>query len=562
MAYEKMTVGSAVRRIHDGELLLPAIQRDYVWSEERIYAFLDSLLRGYPFGTLLFWNTKERVQYRDFVKEYVDGCRFTLQVKDAGKRGTMVLDGQQRLQTLYLSLRGTHEHRVLHLNLLSGDAGADASEERYKFEFLASSEAEKRNAAGEEQGYWVPLRDLESIRDYAHRHARVQKWTEDAGLAAGSPAGGRLGQTVEIAHARLKAEELLSFFTIDRDYGDDGLVTPIDEILEIFVRINSGGQVLGKSDLMFSLMQLHWEDAYDRLEDLCDELNRKGSFSFDKDFAIKCALVCLGKGARYQVEKLRDEKTLAALQEQFPVIRSSLEHLVDVLVNAALIQDQRILGSYNSLIPFVYYVYLKGGRPVRNEEERLSIARMLYLSLMTHAFSRYADSRIDGAVREVFDPAHAGGPGTFPAAQLAGFIKAKEGIDRFDDELLQRNLHLLMNLIEGRSLLPEGRRRHRPEYDHIFPQSRLRDRGVPDDRIDHFANLRLISKQENIWKRDKDPKEYFAANPSSLDKYLVPESLLEYDDFDAFLIERRRRIWDRVRTRLGVPANELPGDVT
>jgi hypothetical protein len=559
VGHDKMTVSSAMHRIEERQFLLPMIQREYVWSEERIYAFLDSLLRGYPFGQLLFWNTKERVQHREFIKDYTDGVRFTPQVKARGERGTMVLDGQQRLQSLYLALRGTHEHRVLHLNLLSGEAG-DASEQRFKFEFLGSGEAERRNVATSGTEFWVPLRHIERIPDFAHKHAQVQKWIASAGLTD-PDAVGRLGQTVEVAHARLRGEEALSFFTVDRDYGDDGVTTSIDEILEIFVRINSGGQVLSKSDLMFSLMQLHWEDAYDGLEDLCDELNRKGRFSFDKDFAIKCALVCLGKGARYDVAKLRDEATLAAFQAQFPTIRSALEHTVDLLVNTARIQDQRILGSYNALVPFVYFVYLQGGRPLKREQERLALAQLLYLALMTHAFTRYADGRIDGAVREVFDPAHKSAPGKFPADALRDFIRAKEGADRIDDDLLQRNLHLLMNIIEGGSLLPEGRRRHRPEYDHIFPRSELAEREVPEERINHFANFRLVSKQENIWKLDKDPKEYFAENPGALDRYLVPADLLKYEQFDEFLAERRRRIWGRVRTMLAIPVDQIPADV-
>ncbi|MFW5876533.1 MAG: GmrSD restriction endonuclease domain-containing protein [Myxococcota bacterium] len=554
-----MTVSSAMGRIEERHFLLPAIQREYVWSEERIYSFLDSLMRGYPFGQLLFWNTKDRVQYREFVKDYIDGVRFTLQVKPEGERGTMVLDGQQRLQSLYLALRGTHEHRVLHLNLLSGDA-ADASEQHYEFDFLGSAEAERRNATNAGAEYWVPLRAIEQIADYAHKHARIQQWIASAGLTD-PQAVGRLGQTVEIAHARLRGEERLSFFTVDREYGDNGVQTSVDEILEIFVRINSGGQVLGKSDLMFSLMQLHWEDAYDDLEDLCDEVNRKGRFSFDKDFAIKCALVCLGKGARYDVAKLRNEQTLSALQESFPAIRNALTHTVDLVVNVARIQDQRILGSYNALIPFVYYMYLQGGRPLKSEQERLAVAHLLYLALMTHAFSRYADSRIDGAVRDVFNPAHESKPGAFPTDALREFIRSKEGADRIDDDLLQRNMHLVMNLIEGGSLLPEGRRRHRPEYDHIFPQSALRERGVPEDEINHFANFRLISKQENIWKLDKDPKCYFTENPGALDRYLVPGDLLDYDDFDKFLTQRRSRIWERVRSMLAIPEEQLPEDI-
>jgi uncharacterized protein with ParB-like and HNH nuclease domain len=76
---------------------------------------------------------------------------------------------------------------------------------------------------------------------------------------------------------------ILNYFTIDKEYGDDGLTTDLDEILEIFVRINSGGQVLSKSDLMFSLMLMLSEEAADLIADLIESLNRKGRYDFDKD---------------------------------------------------------------------------------------------------------------------------------------------------------------------------------------------------------------------------------------------------------------------------------------
>ena len=73
MSYDSTTVATIVSRISNGELVLPAIQRDFVWDPDRMFNFLDSWMRGYPFGTLLFWNTKGRLQYRSFVRDYEKG---------------------------------------------------------------------------------------------------------------------------------------------------------------------------------------------------------------------------------------------------------------------------------------------------------------------------------------------------------------------------------------------------------------------------------------------------------------------------------------------------------
>ncbi len=117
------------------------------------------------------------------------------------------------------------------------------------------------------------------------------------GLEPGSIAGVRLQQNLDIARDALRASEIINYYTVDKEYGDDGQVTPLDEVLEMAVRMNSGGQVLSKSDLMFSLIQLHWEGAYDAIAEVVDALNANGRFEFDRrDFVLKAALVCAGKG--------------------------------------------------------------------------------------------------------------------------------------------------------------------------------------------------------------------------------------------------------------------------
>lgn len=551
MSYEKTNIMSVLNRIRDSNLVLPDIQRDFVWAPEQIYKLLDSILRDYPFGTLLFWNTKQRVQYREFIKEWSKGQSYTFQIKKEGQKGTLVLDGQQRLQSLYVAVHGSHENRILYFDVLSGIDNEDTSEIMYRSEFLMPHLAELRNQQRKRAEYWVPLKDIVGIPSPDLLTIRTQQYQAQAGVQAESDVGMRLSRNLSNVFWKLKAQEILNYYIIDKDYGDDGRKTGIDEILEIFVRVNSGGQVLTKSDLMFSLIQLHWEDATTSITQLLDDLNAKGRFEFDKDFVLKCALVCCGKGARYEVRKLRDETTLDSLQDSFPRLAKALVSCVDFVVNTARFQDGRILGSYNSLIPFIYFLYLQPNQMAKGEDTLLAMNQALYLALMTSGFSRYADSRIDYAVQHIFDPAHGSQPGVFPLGAIRRFIGEREGRDHIDDWLLQNNKSLLMNILEGGSLLPEGRRYYRPEYDHIFPKSKLEGRYDQDD-INHYANLRLISKHQNIWKSNQDPQPYFRDHPKAAQRYLIPTDYLEYEQFPQFLEERRRLIWDRLHQFLGI----------
>lgn len=560
MSYDSITISTAMRRIGNSELVLPAIQRDFVWSPDRIYRFLDSLMRGYPIGTLLFWNTKQRVQYREFTADHTDNLRYTFHIKEEGKRGTMVLDGQQRLQLLYLSLHGSLHGQQLHFNVLTGNDTEDASEAKYHFEFLSDKKAVERNAQHKGHQLWVPLTEIYQVMNIPQRVHLVEEYHAQAGLDRPSEASHRLIQNVEVAYSKLKAEQILSHYTIDPNYGEDLSPTPINEILEIFVRINSGGQVLSKSDLMFSLLQLGWEDAADSIDDLLDELNDIGSFDFDKDFVLRCALVCCGRGARYDVNKLRDEATIAQIEADFPRIVRALQSCVDFLVTDARILDGRILGSYNSVIPFVYFLYHQNNQVPHSESMVQAMKHALYLSLMTSVFARYAESRIDGIIRNVLDPAQHSSPNAFPLDQFRAFVKQREGRDRIDNWLLQRNIWLVMNILEGGTVLPQGRRRHRPEVDHIFPSSKLRDADYEKDEINDFANLRLVSKRDNIWKSNLNPKEYFEAHPGVADQYLIPTNLLNYDQYPEFLLARRQRIWERIQAFLGLSDEDLPDD--
>lgn len=551
MSYEKCTVLSVVGRIRGEDLVLPAIQRDFVWQPERVYSLIDSILRGYPFGTLLFWNTRQRVQYREFVKDWREDHTFTFRVKEQGSKRTFVLDGQQRLQSLYMSLYGSYEGRQLYLDLLSGEQDGDVAELRYASEFLEGGEAAQRNASERGKQLWVLLREIAEITDVRQLVFRRQEFLARTGLEPGSAAGVRLQQNLDIARDALRASEIINYYAVDKEYGEDGQVTPLDEVLEIFVRMNSGGQVLSKSDLMFSLIQLRWEGAYEAIADAVDALNANGRFEFDRDFVLKAALVCAGKGARYNVAKFRDESTLALIRDDFPAIRDALINTADFVVNDARFLDGRVLGSYNALIPFVYFLYRQPRQLPRDEQTRVEMKQALYLILMLPSFSRAADSRIDGLVQRVLNPAHAQQPGVFPLEQVRQFVRERDGRGEIDDWLLQNNIPILMNIVEGGARLPEGRRAHRPEYDHIFPRSELARHGYSEAQINHYANFRLISKRDNIWKSNKDPGPYFAGQSEVAARYLIPDKLLDYSQYPAFLDARQKIIWQRLQNFLG-----------
>ena len=558
MSYEKATIMSNLRKIHEKELILPAIQRDFVWDEEHIYQLLDSIFRGYPFGTLLFWNTKQRVQFREFTLAWRENERYTYDIKPEGKKATLVLDGQQRLQSLYVVMYGSVDNKRLYFDLLSGDEPDDVSQAKYLFQFFTSGQAERENEEKSGEVYWVQLNEIAMLDNFGQMTGKTQNFLARLNYSANSVDGMRVSNNVATAYHSLKSDQVLNFFTIDKEYGDDNITTNQDEILEIFVRVNSGGQVLTKSDLMFSLMQLNWEEAADTIADLVDGLNKKGRYNFDKDFILKCALVCVGEGAKYKVAKFRKEETIEKIKSEFPKLARALDNCVNFIVNTGRFLDDRILRSYNTLIPFVYFFYLQSNQDIKGENMRMKLNQALYLSLMTAIYSRFADNYIDQVVNNILIPAQETQPDIFPLDQYLRFIYEKRDKSSIDDGLLQNNLPLLMNILEMGRVLPEGRRSRVPEYDHIFPKSKLPDYGFSEEQINHFANMRLIPAKDNNWKRNQDPKIYFEKWPEVMDYYLMPQGILDYEQYLEFLQARRLLIWEKVNTFLGLSGEVEP----
>lgn len=124
----------------DGGYWLPNIQRPFVWREDQIERLFDSIMREYPIGSLLVWKTKSEIKRRKFIDNYKQNIKLTdFYVPEDSKQKMLVLDGQQRLQSLFIGLIGSYDKKELCINVLSGELVAP-EDIRYKFEFISQSD--------------------------------------------------------------------------------------------------------------------------------------------------------------------------------------------------------------------------------------------------------------------------------------------------------------------------------------------------------------------------------------------------------------------------------------
>ena len=112
MGSRTTSIVSLLNEITQERMVLPDLQRDFVWHEDQIRLLFDTLMRGYPFGALLIWNTQFlEVPYREFARDFRTAQTFTTRIKPQNEQRLMVLDGQQRLQSLYIALHGRTTER-------------------------------------------------------------------------------------------------------------------------------------------------------------------------------------------------------------------------------------------------------------------------------------------------------------------------------------------------------------------------------------------------------------------------------------------------------------------
>ena len=564
MQNKKLPIRKIVSYLNDeeaegGGFWLPNIQRPFVWSEEQIGRLFDSIMREYPIGSLLVWKTKETVKHRKFIDNYHHDIKLTdFYVAENARSKMMVLDGQQRLQSLFIGLKGSYSgtDRELYFDVLSGDVTAP-EDIRYRFAFHAKADA---------VWPWVRFKDI-----VFERNKLDMQIAQDIERRAPLPLENGQREKLQINVARARQEfvndDNVTFQELDGIDNPDAYT--IDDIVEIFIRANSGGTKLGKSDLLFSLLISSWEDADGELEGLLEILN-EGGFDFDRDFVLKSCLTVLGKGARYDVAKFRDGTTKEEIIAKWEEISEAIKAVRDFVVSKTYIRTDKALPSYLALIPLIYYRYhypQKFAAAIANTAEP---QEYLLRSLLTGVFSGSPDNLIDKIVRSIQDRQE------FVLSEVFGVIRAdNRSLEVTSDVIFEqyygsRSIHLFFNLwYQGFDYHP-ALDANGPQVDHIFPQSLLKS--VKDinpesgkQNILHYrswqrdqsANCMLLTQEENGFtgKCDKPPTVWFdrsrfpsdEAQAAYFKMHLIPTDpeLWKLENFEKFIEARKALIADR-----------------
>lgn len=551
------TLNGLMAQIEAKKIVLPAMQRPFVWKEDRVTRLVDSLLRGFPLGTALLWKTSTMQRFRSFEKDVQSDAGITVDFEsDDSSERYLVLDGQQRLTSLFVAITGTYNDKRLFLDVLSGSKGEkDPGDVYWDCRFLSEKEAKDLNersaldaAHGGTRAVFIRFQDLTKLP------------APKAGLRANEHAN-KLGldatQSTKLAAGYLQCATILASKTalqihlIDEDAGER---TPIEEILEIFVRVNSAGLVLQKSDLLMSLLDLKWNDIQPELYRVVKEINATRPFNITRDDVLKSLLLINGSETRFDrlvADRAKVESLAIELPALLPAARDAWKALTVILIDDCKISTERFFrGGHNSLLPFVVYLV---NNPQPSDTEKRRLVTGIYIALMSGIFAG-AEARMGGFARN-----ECSRKGAFPLGKLARLVATYYGILGIDS-LLSRHLDLTLNIAHG-GITPDENNPENLQRDHIFPRATLEKAGSLPERTNHYANFHFLRGKDNLNKSDTPPHEWFKKpgdQPSYTDADLAGRllswDLLQPGQFDQLITTRGQQIQDRALALFGTDA--------
>lgn len=560
MRNERNTIWKIVRGLNDAEsnggLWLPNIQRPFVWSEEQIEKLFDSIMREYPISTLLVWRTREKVKHRKFIADWKDSLKVSdaYVMENADAKG-MVLDGQQRLQSLIIGLAGSYNGKELHFDVLSG-AKASPEDIRYRFRFLPAASA---------QWPWVKFKDV--LKDMSRGRKLAMEVAQD--VCAAGPAGlsdddaKRVQKNIARAQHEFISDENISYQLLDGVDDPDAYTT--EDVVEIFIRANSGGTKLGKSDLLFSLLASEWALADEEMEELLEELNRTG-YGFDRDFVLKSCLVMLGQGAKYEVTKFRKPEVREAFVKNWTELSDAIKAVRDFLHGKTFLKSDKAVPSYLGLIPLIYlrYTYPDQWNATTGRED------YVLRTMLTGAFSGTPDNLIDRCVKSIDERK------AFELDEIFHIIRSDGRSLEVTPETIigtrygKPQSHLIFNLWYRTFDYEPALEDNLPQQDHIFPQSFLNSQKELNpqtgrsrkmywaDEQHQIANLALLTAKENGFqgKSGELPETWIPKqikdDSGFLDRHLIPKDpeLWKSANFRKFIEARKALILERFKPYL------------
>lgn len=530
-----MKVNQIIDKINENQLFVPAFQREYVWKKKDAKNLIDSLIKDYPTGTMLTWETTNPPELKgDYVYEHTKGS-----VK-------LILDGQQRITTLYMLMTGEIPPYYTKKEILEDVRGLHVNVQTTSLEYY-------RKTIMEKDPCWV---DITEIFKGNVRYRDIIKEIER------NNNGERIERELEdLIEDNIDAIKMIR----DREFLEQiiPVKATIKEAIDIFYIVNSSGVNLTDAELALAQISGYWPQAREEFKEKLNFLSEKG-WVFNLDFIMYVLLGTIHRVGS-KMEKLHSIENKEEIQRVWKILDDKvLDYTLNLIQSQGYVDHSDEINSVYALVPIITYVYLKPNHKL-TEEEIKKVIKWFYYSQIRFRYISQLPQKLDKDLKVVESSES-------PFDELLMLISEERPLEIKPQEFVGRSIRSpffsLMKwyfksqnaicLGTGLTIRKNMGKKYSLENDHIFAYSVLRDSEFydMDDRIDkslaqEFTNRMILTLSENRTKSNKlaevylrEVKEKF---PNSLKLQCIPENeeLWKIENYKEFLNERRNMLSER-----------------
>jgi len=522
-----MQIKHILDKIDDNQLFVPAFQREFVWKRENVKNLIDSLIKEYPTGTMLIWETNNPPELKGSWK--YDSRQGSVKI---------LLDGQQRVTSLYLLIRGEIPPYYKKKDIVKDPRGLHIHISTLELQYY-------KKQLMENNPFWI------NITDIFQKKAKQNKM-----IKAIKEKGYELSDDEEDkVYDNLRAIENI----LDREFLEQQIPVKasLKDAIDIFYIVNDSGVNLTDAELALAQISGYWPEAREEFKRKLDEMKKDG-FVFKLDFIIYCLLgVLYNYGS--DMTKLHDRSNDQKIRDAWKRLDEEiLDYVVNILKTHGYVDHSDEINSVYALVPIVVFVYRLGKNNI-SEKQINKIIKWFYYSQIRQRYISQLPQKLDkdlGIVAKLENPFD----------ELISNIKLERSLEINPEEFIGVGIrHALYSLMRwyfkskkaicfttGIGIRQNMGKKYTLEWDHIFPYSLLKERGYNFNNKHKYAlaqeitNRVVLTQIGNRRKTNKLPEEYLKQVkerfPNALNLQVVPEeeNLWKLDNFELFLQKRRK----------------------
>lgn len=336
-------------RKNSNRLIIPSIQRNFVWKDKNIEKLFDSIYHSFFIGTFCIWkpNKTERMKMdcfslpTDMIKNYrLENC-------DPTPKSIFIIDGQQRMSAISIALNGTYNKKTLCFNTTHNKKNAA---EKTTFKFKNENEIDHKT--------WLTVAEIMSSKQGKKLKPNVKKFKENF-------------KNLSLLKYDIEPEKTLT------------------EVTEIFRRLNNGGKQLSHSQDLLSRLAAIWPESKKKFDALQKTIAEEYKLDISSDFIAKTCLFCLEQPIKIKLTfDEKDQKIVNRIQKGWGAVEKAIIQTVKVLSNSGFSSSN--ITSYNALIPIVYAFYHKNS----SAKDPCLVSSYVYRACLLNKFSQGTDDTL------------------------------------------------------------------------------------------------------------------------------------------------------------------------